>query len=919
MSSIKAANLAFRQKKYKEAISLYQAAIAEEPGLNNFIQINIELANRRLGIGVKPVASVDVVVPVYNALEDVKKCLASLQRNTDGFNVRIIVVNDGSEKDTSEWLREFCKGKPLFQLIEHAKNSGYTKAVNTGLKASSADYAVTQNSDTIVSKGWLTGLIRCMESSPSIGIVGPLSNAASWQNVPHLHDETGAFAVNEIPNGYSVDEMADLVRSASQRVYPRLPFANGFCFMIKKAVLEKIGFMDEENFPIGYGEENDFCIRAIDAGFEIAIADDTYVFHAKSKSFGHESRKILSQKGTDSLKKKHTAEKYFSRVESIKKNKDLDTVREKILFKLIGDKSENFNDFLGKSVDVVDMHGSKVSLQPAPVFGDKNYQVEPVIDAPCVIIPFEKNKIHTNNLLSKNKFNGVGVHLHLHYFELLDEFIFYLKNIPLKFKLYVSINDDLNKRKIKDKLKKEIVNADVFVEYFPNKGRDIAPFLVGFGEKMAENEIICHIHSKRSLHNLNKSDWRRQLLVNLMGSQALVEGIFDIFSDNKKVGLVFPEYHHSLNGQISWGTNFDISKKLAEEIGLKITKERIYLFPAGSMFWARTDALRGLFKRSLGWEDFPDESGQVDGTVAHAVERILGEICVNSGFKTVQVKSEKPYNLMFYHPHKWPYKFSKTESQINFHVDEYINSKKSNNRKIAVYTAMTGGYDQPVVHECLSDSVDYFFFTDKPVLDKGFWKVRPVLNSKTSSVKVARFIKSNPHKYLSNYDYAVWIDANVIIRCDIEKYVRMAVDDPGTPIFGISHPQRQCIYEEAKAVIASKKDSEDRVFPQIERYKAEGYPSKNGLIESNFLIINLKNPRSIDLMKMWSDEIENGSHRDQLSLNYCLWKTKSIWKPIFQEKITLRDSFDFAYLGHGRNSGYPEVKIFNEKVVNPYE
>ncbi len=352
-SELMQGNLAFRQKNYQAAIEHYMRAKASNPELAHLMSGNIELAQRRVGalpaLEASRVASVDVVVPVYNALEDVKKCLASLQRNTDGFNVRIIVVNDGSEKDTSEWLREFCKGKPLFQLIEHAKNSGYTKAVNTGLKASNADYAVTQNSDTIVSKGWLTGLIRCMESAPSIGIVGPLSNAASWQNVPHLHDETGAFAVNEIPNGYSVDEMADLVRSASQRVYPRLPFANGFCFMIKKAVLEKIGFMDEENFPIGYGEENDFCIRAIDAGFEIAIADDTYVFHAKSKSFGHEKRKKLSQEGTENLKKKHSAEKYFSRVNAVKKTEILDEVRARLQTKI------RENTDASKNIDLMDM------------------------------------------------------------------------------------------------------------------------------------------------------------------------------------------------------------------------------------------------------------------------------------------------------------------------------------------------------------------------------------------------------------------------------------------------------------------------------------------------------------------------------------------------------------------------------------
>ncbi|WP_182283101.1 glycosyltransferase [Comamonas testosteroni] len=352
-SELMQGNSAFRQKNYKAAIEHYMRAKAINPELAHLMSGNIELAKRRIGAMPAPdknrVSSVDVVVPVYNALEDVQKCLASLQRNTDGFNVRIIVVNDGSEKDTTQWLREFCNGKPLFQLIEHAKNSGYTKAVNTGLKASNADYAVTKNIDTIVSKGWLMGLIRCMESAPSIGIVGPLSNAASWQNVPNLHDETGAFAVNEIPNGYSVDEMAELVRSASTRVYPRLPFANGFCFMIKKAVLDRIGFMDEENFPVGYGEENDFCIRAIDAGFEIVIADDTYVFHAKSKSFGHEKRKKLSQEGTESLKRKHSAEKYFSRVSAVKKTDILDEVRAR-LQERIREKTDK-----SKHLDLMDM------------------------------------------------------------------------------------------------------------------------------------------------------------------------------------------------------------------------------------------------------------------------------------------------------------------------------------------------------------------------------------------------------------------------------------------------------------------------------------------------------------------------------------------------------------------------------------
>jgi len=274
---------------------------------------------------------VDIVVPVYNALDDVKLCLTSLQAHTDNYIVNVIVVNDGSDESTTQWLREFCRNKRRFALIEHEGNLGYTRSVNTGLKSTTAKYVVTQNSDTIVSVGWLTGLIRCMESDRKIGIVGPLSNAASWQNVPDLYDDRGAFAVNSLPAHLSLPAMAQAVSIASTRSYPRLPFVNGFCFMIKRTLIEAIGYMDEENFPIGYGEENDYCIRAADAGFELAIADDVYVFHAKSKSFGHNRRKELSKLGSDKLKEKHTSVKVKSLLERVRQTATLDAVRQRIL------------------------------------------------------------------------------------------------------------------------------------------------------------------------------------------------------------------------------------------------------------------------------------------------------------------------------------------------------------------------------------------------------------------------------------------------------------------------------------------------------------------------------------------------------------------------------------------------------------
>ncbi len=97
--------------------------------------------------------------------------------------------------------------------------------------------------------------------------------------------------------------------------------------MIKRDVIDTIGIMDEENFPIGYGEENDYCIRAGDAGFELAIADDTYVFHAKSRSFGHDRRKELSKQGSEMLKRKHTEYKFDALVAQVKHTESLDKVR----------------------------------------------------------------------------------------------------------------------------------------------------------------------------------------------------------------------------------------------------------------------------------------------------------------------------------------------------------------------------------------------------------------------------------------------------------------------------------------------------------------------------------------------------------------------------------------------------------------
>lgn len=271
--------------------------------------------------------SVDVVIPVYNALSDVEQCIDSVLACRDGLDVRVLVVNDGSDVETTAWLRGRCAREPALALIEHPRNLGYTRAVNSGLRAASAQYLVTLNSDTLVSDGWLKGMLRCMASDRELGIVGPLSNAASWQNVPELFDPDGSFSVNVLPPGFDAAAMARTVAAASKRRYPKLPFVNGFCFLMRREVVDAIGFMDEASFPEGYGEENDYCVRAADAGFKLAIADDVYVFHAKSKSFGHARRRALSEAGSRILRRKHGDGRFGAIVAKMRSDSGLDRVR----------------------------------------------------------------------------------------------------------------------------------------------------------------------------------------------------------------------------------------------------------------------------------------------------------------------------------------------------------------------------------------------------------------------------------------------------------------------------------------------------------------------------------------------------------------------------------------------------------------
>jgi GT2 family glycosyltransferase len=271
--------------------------------------------------------SVAVVVCVHDALGDLRRCLRSLLTKT-GRPFHLILVDDGSGPEARDFLRRFSDQNPATTLVtREGPPHGYTLAANEGLRASSADYVVLLNSDTVVTVGWLDRLVECGESDRSLGIVGPLSNAASHQSVPRLR-EGGGWAVNALPPFLTPDGVAYLLSEAAPRSCPRLPFLNGFCYAIKREVIDTIGLFDEENFASGYCEENDFSYRASQEGFELAVADSAYVFHAKSRSYGQEGRRDLARCNYQLFTAKHGEENIGRLVESLERDTSLEPLRE---------------------------------------------------------------------------------------------------------------------------------------------------------------------------------------------------------------------------------------------------------------------------------------------------------------------------------------------------------------------------------------------------------------------------------------------------------------------------------------------------------------------------------------------------------------------------------------------------------------
>lgn len=249
----------------------------------------------------------------------------------------------------------------------------------------------------------------------------------------------------------------------------------------------------------------------------------------------------------------------------------------------------------------------------------------------------------------------IAIHLHLFYTDLLEEFLEYFSNIPYPFDLYISCVKGADIQAIQEQSQNTISQLrKAVVKICENRGRDIAPFYVAFGRELVHYSYVLHVHSKKSKHiEEGGGEWRRYSLDSLVGSRELVEKIFEEFNSDRKIGLVYPECHPDIPMiGYTWMANAQGGKELLDSMGIPY-HEGIFNYPAGSFFWARMDAIRPLFDRKFTNKDFPPEKGQIDGTLAHVLERAIAFVVEYMGYRSCIVdiyekkirydKSEKPF------------------------------------------------------------------------------------------------------------------------------------------------------------------------------------------------------------------------------------------------------------------------------------
>lgn len=220
---------------------------------------------------------VSIIVLCYNGLQEATRpCLESLITNTNTpmGSYELIIVDNASSDGTADYLKTFSAQHLHVHIQLNDSNKGYAGGNNDGIRLAKGQYIILLNNDTLVPSGWLDRLVKLFDHELSVGLIGPVTNSAGNEQRIEL------AGLNE--QNYEAISSAHI--EGQQGRWFTTEKLGFFCVAMRHEVLNKVGYLDE-NFGIGMFEDDDYCIRAKNAGFTLGVAEDCFVYHKGSVSF----------------------------------------------------------------------------------------------------------------------------------------------------------------------------------------------------------------------------------------------------------------------------------------------------------------------------------------------------------------------------------------------------------------------------------------------------------------------------------------------------------------------------------------------------------------------------------------------------------------------------------------------------------
>lgn len=304
---------------------LQKRKVLNHPPLSNLSNTRKFFRSQNQVITEHPHLARSILVPVFNSPDDTRRCLSSVL-STMARDDELIIVDDSSEHKTKKICQKFSADRRV-RLIRNQNNLGYSKSANLAFSLAAHKHVVLLNSDTIVSAGWLDKLQKHLQNDPNLAAVGPVSNNAQAQSIPYqiTGDVLEDDQVTSFVKPHLLNEFLHIWSQGTELLWAES--LNGFCMMFNSQSVTEIGLFDTDAFPRGYGEELDWCIRAIDAGYSLGVALDTYVYHAKGKSFSSTERFILKEQASEILNRKYGKKRLGSLRKSMRLSPHLTALR----------------------------------------------------------------------------------------------------------------------------------------------------------------------------------------------------------------------------------------------------------------------------------------------------------------------------------------------------------------------------------------------------------------------------------------------------------------------------------------------------------------------------------------------------------------------------------------------------------------